>query len=178
MIIVGIDPGLGGGIGVLNERAELKCAFPMPVMARNEDKDEVDAANLVRLLEGLGTVIHMVVLERQRPMPSFGFGDKCPVCKRGKTVQSPQTGFGVADGQGIVKGAVAALHLPLSYAEPQIWKRYYGLKGGREHKHLSRSKAIGLYPTAPLTRAKDEGVAEALLIAHWYVMKELIRPRM
>jgi len=163
MIILGIDPGLTGGIGVLNGHGQLLHAYPMPIKARNDTKNEVDAAGLTRILTSLGTVIEMVVLERQRPMPSLRFGKKA---------QSPQVGFSLGMSQGIVVGVAAALGLPLTYAEPQTWKKFYGLKGGRENKPLARARAIELYPGAPLSRVKDEGVAEALLIARWWLMKD------
>jgi crossover junction endodeoxyribonuclease RuvC len=161
MIILGIDPGLSGGVAVLNDHAQLIEAIPMPVRAKTDTKMEMDGAALTKFIERHGTVIFMLVLERQRPMLAFR--------------QSAQTGFSLGRSQGLVEGIVAALRIPLTLAEPQVWKKYYGLKGGKENKQLSRAKAAALYPTAPLDRKKDEGVAEAILIARWYVMKELIR---
>lgn len=47
---------------------------------------------------------------------------------------------------------------------PKEWKKYYNIsKDKKESLELARSK----WPTAPLSRVKDGGRAEALLIANW-----------
>jgi crossover junction endodeoxyribonuclease RuvC len=51
---------------------------------------------------------------------------------------------------------------------PQAWKKYFGLIAD---KHASSIMARKLWPDAPLARQKDNGRAEALLMAYW-LMKQ------
>jgi crossover junction endodeoxyribonuclease RuvC len=52
---------------------------------------------------------------------------------------------------------------------PQVWKKAYGIPGGRENKDMARQKASMLFPKyAHLwARKKDDGRAEAVLLAHY-----------
>jgi hypothetical protein len=47
---------------------------------------------------------------------------------------------------------------------PQVWKKALKLDSD---KNKSLSMARELWPTAPLKRQKDNGRAEALLMAYW-----------
>lgn len=60
------------------------------------------------------------------------------------------------------------------YMSPMAWKKYYGLKGGKEGKEQSRLKAIELFPDYEhcFKRKKDHNRAEAALIANYGLMKE------
>lgn len=127
----------------------------MPVKAKSETKREVDAAALASMFKsGAGALI---VMERQHAFPGQGVSSV----------------FSLGDSSGVVRGVCAALGLALEYVEPSVWKKYYGLWGKgktKDAKELARSKAINLYPMAPLSRKKDEGLAESLLIARWYAL--------
>ena len=52
------------------------------------------------------------------------------------------------------------------YVIPRVWKGYFGLSSDKEQ---SRLKAIALFPDCAnlFSRKKDEGRAEAALIALW-----------
>jgi len=147
MMICGIDPGLKGGLGFLNDKCEFVSCAPMPVKAKSPIKNEVDAAALAQLLKPASVII----LERQAPMPKQGIS----------------SAFSLGDSHGVVRGVCATLGLPLHQVSPHTWKQHFNLPG--KNKELARSKAINLFPTAPLSRKKDEGIAEALLIALWAI---------
>lgn len=68
---------------------------------------------------------------------------------------------------GIVHGALAALGIPFRLVAPIRWKQTLGLRG--HDKNMSRKLAAQLFPQLAdqLERVKDDGRAEALLIA-WY----------
>ena len=73
--------------------------------------------------------------------------------------------FKFGKGYGEIIGVLATLGLGYRAISPAVWKRAMGLQ--RAEKADSRRKAQELYPTAPLSRVKDHGRAEALLIAEW-----------
>lgn len=83
---------------------------------------------------------------------------------------SPQMGvssaFAFGEGFGIVKGVLAALGVPLVLVPPAKWKRDLGLN---QSKDGSRAKAIARWPghSNEFKRVKDDGRAEAALIASW-----------
>jgi len=66
-------------------------------------------------------------------------------------------------GMGVWLGVLAALRLPYTRVRPQIWKRAFGLS---KDKAASILRAQQLYPDADLRRRKDDGRAEALLLAY------------
>lgn len=67
-------------------------------------------------------------------------------------------------GFGTILGALAALGIPHRLVTPSTWKRQMGID---KDKGRARGLAQQLFPTAPLSRIKDHGRAEALLIAEW-----------
>jgi len=66
---------------------------------------------------------------------------------------------------GAVEGVLATLSIPVTRVTPQAWKREYRLLGC--DKDAARGIAQDLYPGAPLSRKRDCGRADALLIARW-----------
>lgn len=143
-VVIGIDPGLTGAIAVLGEAIE---AYDMPVMAKGTGKkQQVNAAEVANILlchQGAATVY----LERVAAMPKQGVSST----------------FSFGETFGVMRGVTAALGIPLELVTPQSWKRRFSLLGA--DKDAARTKAIELFPEAPLSRKKDIGRAEALLIA-------------
>lgn len=153
-MILAIDPGLSGGVGVVTDHGGYVAAYPMPTKMKSATKRELDAAGLCEIMKkhvSFDRSTCTIVLERQRPFPGQGVSSM----------------FSLGDSVGVIRGICASQELTLVYAEPQTWKKWYRLKKDKEQ---SRGLAIDLYPMAPLSRKKDEGVAEALLIARWYAM--------
>jgi crossover junction endodeoxyribonuclease RuvC len=72
--------------------------------------------------------------------------------------------FGRSRG-GVIEGVLAAAGVRCQFLTPPAWKRAVGLPPGRD-KDASRAAAIQRWPAAELfSRKKDDGVAEAALIA-------------
>ncbi|MGH8034784.1 MAG: hypothetical protein ACREO9_06125, partial [Lysobacterales bacterium] len=77
MIIIGIDPGLTGAIGVLGHRGQLVSCADMPVMARGNSavvKNQVNMSALAEILRQASAEhdrneVH-VFIERVQPMPA------------------------------------------------------------------------------------------------------------
>ena len=65
---------------------------------------------------------------------------------------------------GAIEMAVAASGHQLRYVTPAVWKSYFGLSAD---KGVARGYAMKRFPALAdqLTRVKDDGRAEALLIA-------------
>ncbi|GAB1407683.1 hypothetical protein MASR1M8_16020 [Thermomonas brevis] len=150
----GIDPGLSGAIAVLTD-GKLADVFDMPTVGRGKaGRQTVNAPALAaRLREHLashpGADVQAVVEDvAARPgqgvTSMFRFGHSC----------------------GAVDGVLGALRIPMTKAAAQRWKRHHALLGSE--KDASRGKAIDLYPEAPLSRKRDHGRADAILLARWH----------
>lgn len=76
--------------------------------------------------------------------------------------------FNFGRSYGFAHGVIlASTSAPLHFVTPAVWKGKMGLLNA--DKSASREKARNLMPalTAELTRVKDDGVAEAALIAYY-----------
>lgn len=73
--------------------------------------------------------------------------------------------FGMVAGQ--LRATVRCCGVPVSLIHPQTWKRYFSLMGAK--KEDSRQLALQLHPEAAhwLQRKKDDGRAEAILLARY-----------
>lgn len=166
MIVVGIDTGARGGIAVVGPDGAV--VWPMPFVERvinGKKRKRVDAILFAKVLRGLDSI-------PTNEMTAFV-----------ETAQaSPQMGvsssFAYGDSFGIVKGALAAKLIHFVQVSPVKWKRALGLikPGARaigrdeeREKDSAINLARSLYPQlrAELNYDKDDGKAEALLIAHY-----------
>jgi crossover junction endodeoxyribonuclease RuvC len=144
---VGIDPGLSGAIALLRD-GEYAEVWDMPTMGRGSGKkQQVNAAEVARILR------------------------ECPPCTAYMELVGAMPGQGVSSmfnfgkAAGAAMGALAALGFPLVEVTPQRWKREFTLTG--KEKDMARTYCQQLMPAAPLSRKKDCGRADALLIALW-----------
>jgi len=153
MIYLGIDPGLDGGVGVIANDAKL--VFGVPTLIRKKAKGTKreylvgQMANILRdtLRSGSGVLAY---LEDVHAFPMQG------------TVSM----FNMGEGKGIWLGILSALEIPYELISPQSWKKAMGLN---KDKEASRLLALRLFPelTDALKLKKDEGKAEAILIAEY-----------
>lgn len=160
-LVIGIDPGVSGAIAWLAD-GDPAGVLDMPRRPDGRVDGQRLSAELRELLrEHPGAdvlVVHELV---------GGF--------RGQGGAS-QFAFGQAD--GIVRGVVAALGLRWIEVRPQAWKKHYGLvkqRGGEPvGKDASRARVVAMFPNQalPFLRAKDDGRAEALLLALWAIQTE------
>ena len=144
-MIWGVDIGLGGAMALITENEDAKV-FDMPVVEIGRRKEV--SANGVR--EILMEHRCPVLIERVNAMPN----------------QGPASMFSFGTSWGITRGVVAGIQYPVSYVHPKVWKQALQLQKGKD---ASRSRAMDLYPKLHdvLKRKKDDGRAEALLIAHY-----------
>lgn len=160
MLTIGIDPGLTGAAALIGPQGLLECA-DLPVCANGLENARVsnwiDVQALRRIVWDWSArhrfaLEHVqAVIERPIPMPSMP----------STTIASTFDTFGA------VRAVMTSTTRGVTLVEPRTWKKLFGLKGGKDEKAASRECALRLYPSAPVTRAKDHNRAEAILIAHW-----------
>lgn len=156
MIVVGIDPGKGGAIAALDSYGVLLTVDDMPVTGK-----VVNGALVNELLGNhattarynlLGDTEPVVVIEDVHSMPKQGVASS----------------FSFGRSLGVVEGVALGRGCSVRYVSPARWKRALGLTAD---KGASRRRATELWPTkaALFARVKDDGRAEAALIAHWWL---------
>jgi crossover junction endodeoxyribonuclease RuvC len=80
--------------------------------------------------------------------------------------------FAFGRSRGVVEGILGAVGIPATFIAPAAWKRAVGLS--LANKDAARSEAIRRWPThaALFARVKDDGRAEAALIAVAGMMRQ------
>lgn len=160
--LVAIDPGLTGGLALIDERTRKVLAVadmpleplpPPPPKKRKGKKKRGKQPKRMVCGERIGDLLcdwkpGRAIIERVGAMPKQGV--------------SSTFKFGTV--YGIAIGAVRALQIPVEYVSPAWWKAKHGLIG--THKDAARVKAIKLHPEVAqfLSRKKDGGKADAILI--------------
>jgi crossover junction endodeoxyribonuclease RuvC len=154
MIIIGIDPGLSGGIAVLDNNKVLDL-FDMPVMADGKkNKKQLNSALLAKLIKEKtsNSSESAVIVEQVNAMPGQGVTSM----------------FNFGQTFGAIKGICATLELPIFFVRPSKWKKHFELINSS--KDASRTKAIEMYPhlAQELSKKKDVNKSDAILIARFY----------
>ena len=154
MLIIGIDPGVSGGISVL-ENKKVIDVFEMPTMIDGKkNKKQVNGAQVSNIIkENLGKEkAIIVVVEHVNAMPGQGVTSM----------------FNFGQSFGVIKGICSALSLPIYFVRPTKWKKHFNLI--KTNKDASRTKAIEVYPeiSSKLHRKKDSNKADAILIARYF----------
>lgn len=153
-LTIGIDPGQSGAIAVLADGVPIDV-LDMPTVARRTKGYEVSASGVLNF-------IHRVVKEHSG---AHVFGAIEMV--GGRPGQGVVSSFHFGQSYGTARCALTALRIGYKLVTPPVWKKYHGLIGA--DKEASRSIAIQKFPCIAhmLERKKDEGRAEAILIAAW-----------
>ena len=143
MKVIGIDPGLSGGIAILEDKKVLGL-YDMPVMAEGKkNKRQLNSAELVNIIKNN---IKVNAMPGQGVTSMFNFGQTF----------------------GAIKGVCAALNLPIFFVRPSKWKKHYELINSS--KDSSRTKVIEMYPSlsSQLSKKKDVNKSDAILIARFF----------
>lgn len=155
MRILGIDPGLSGGYAVVDEKASLlSCGqFPTHTVKKNgKASTQLDGADLAVLLGTTKATHAFVEVVSSRPR------------------QAGQFQFGI--NTGMIHGILHAHKIKFELVASASWKSGYGIKRleaetKKDKKNEARAIASTLFPkqAKSFARVKDDGVAEATLIA-------------
>jgi crossover junction endodeoxyribonuclease RuvC len=151
--VLGIDPGLSGGLVVISPSREVISLNVMPTIG-----NELDLPALSSILSdaiythGIG----LCCLERSQSMPKQGVAS---TFKYGRVC-------------GAIEGMLAVLGIPYTMVEPVKWTKvlHLGLSRDLGPKERSSLAAKRLYPTLDLRASArsvkpHEGLVDALLIA-------------
>lgn len=150
-MILGIDPGKSGAIAAFNNDGRLIGIDDMPVaggLISGALLDELIHNRVDPLADTPGTAI----IEQVHAMPGQGVSSS----------------FGFGRSLGLVEGVLAAQGWTILWVTPAKWKRALGLTADKDQ---SRRRALELWPDHAnlFARKKDDGRAEAALIAHWHL---------
>lgn len=159
-MILGVDCGLSGAWALLTDYGRLITVGDMPA---------ADGAVSAHLLADAFVAGWRATLDWPNPPPPSDLGLVTAVVE----VAGSMPGQGVAStwkfgrATGVVEGVIGGLGWPLHTVTPAKWKKALGL--GKD-KGASRAMAARLWPdhAALFARVKDDGRAEAALIAEWW----------
>lgn len=158
--IIGIDPGLSGGIAVIDGLGDV-TAYPMPVVGR-----ELDTHRIRDILMPLSEDERLlVVIEKMQAGPVMG---KTPTFRLGEQF-------------GALKAICAVLDIPFVVVNPMEWKGkvlkglpWKRTKGDTKKNKVSIQYVMRRYPRLSLLRTDkctvpSDGMADAVCIALWAV---------
>jgi crossover junction endodeoxyribonuclease RuvC len=146
--ILGIDIGARGALALLSEAGDLIDVADMPVLRDGPNsRPTVNAALLAAIV--------------RRWVPESAFVEFVGARPGEGAVQ----GFSFGRSRGVIEGVLGTLAIPVSWITAPSWKRALGLSFAS--KDTARSEAIRRWPAHAglFARAKDDGRAEAALIA-------------
>tara|TARA_R110000751_G_scaffold264535_1_gene363599 strand:+ start:541 stop:993 length:453 start_codon:yes stop_codon:yes gene_type:complete len=145
-MIAAIDPGKTGAIALLYQDGSLYVE-DMPIFTK-----EINGYAIAQIFREFPP--RHVYTES---INSFGMGR--------------QSSFNFGQGYGVLIGVMSAMKIPYTKVSPAKWKRDLGLS---KDKNEARAMATRLYPkrAEKFKRKKDDGRAEAVLIAHWAKQRE------
>jgi crossover junction endodeoxyribonuclease RuvC len=152
--VLGIDPGKLGAAVLLHDNGQIAEIWDAPII-KIGTKRVYDATAMADIFIGLTGHPTHVAIEKVGARP-----------KQGVTSMFQ---FGL--GCGLWQGMIALARLPVTFYTPQAWKKGV-LAGMPPGKGASLVRAKQLWPTCTgFNRAKDEGRAEAALIAHHHQLQ-------
>lgn len=173
MIILGIDPGLSGGIALVASNGGLFAA-DIPTTGEKA-KRRVDVPAVIRTIRS-GVAFLRACTVTDNLVPDHAFIERAQAMPE----QGATSGFIYGRAVGSLEACIEAMAIPHTVIESTAWKKSHGLiKRGKED---SRQRALKLFPRAAdhsfFARRKDHNRAEAALIA-WYGMMLLsgLQPR-
>ena len=154
MRIIGIDPGLSGGIAILDD-LKIFDIYDMPIMSEcKKNKNQLNSAQLVNIIKKniIPSGDTFLIVEQVSAMPGQGVTSM----------------FNFGQTFGSIKGICAALNLPIFFVRPAKWKKHFDLINSS--KDASRTKVIEMYPSisSRLSKKKDVNKADAILIARYF----------
>ena len=150
-LFAGIDPGaISGAWGIVDQFGAYWSSGFIP----HEDGKIKATAFKAELTQAIDRQDVMFCIEDVHAMPKQGV--------------SSTFKFGMA--VGAIQAIVELTRAPWLIVRPQIWKKDVGVTSD---KNTSLELARRLWPRAPLSRQKDHGIAEALLLAEWLRRNQL-----
>jgi hypothetical protein len=160
VIVLGIDPGINGGLALIEsgERPRVLLAGDIPTIGEDA-KRRVHVAAVIAFIRKHPP--DHAFIERAQAMPD----------------QGASSGFNYGRAVGALEACVQGMMVPMTIIESSAWKKYHclikpagtdGKAWSKIVKENSRQRAIHLFPDCPyFARKMDHGRAESCLIAHY-----------
>lgn len=154
-MILAIDPGAHGALAFFDADNGVLDIVDMPIVAvkrGTKTKNEISAQMLASIVRARR--VDRAVLEKVGAMPGQGVSSM----------------FAFGRGVGAIEGVLAALQIPVDYVTPQTWQKAVNMRAGKDG---ARARAAEIFPAyaQQFARAKDDGRADAALIAWWGVTR-------
>jgi len=147
-LFLGVDIGAQGAVAIITADGRLVEIHDMPVLADGPaNRRSVNGPLLVDIIfkshANCAFVEHVAARPGEGAVGAFAFGRS----------------------RGVVEGVLAAAGIPTKFIAPAAWKKCVGLS--MASKDAARAEAIRRWPdhAALFARKKDDGRAEAALIA-------------
>ena len=144
MIYMGIDPGFSGAWGMIDHHGKYVSCGDM----HNNGKHIIQRMVWAEISQAKDRQDMEICLEAVHSMPKQGVASSFK--------------FGMA--YGVALSLADRTLCPVTMVTPQVWKKAMKLTSDKKQ---SLEIARELWPNAPLTRIKDNGRAEALLMAEY-----------
>ena len=153
MKIIGADPGAFGAIAIVDTVDRSLSIIDMPtikVKRGPRNVNQVDATLLAEALHGRVDGVAHAYIEKTWAM----------------TGQGVSSSFAFGRAGGVLEGVLAALGVPITLVPPATWTKSMRRFAGKD---ASRERAVELFPehARMFSRKKDDGRADAALIAMW-----------
>ncbi len=144
--VIGIDPGLNGGIAFISNLCSINSVIDMPQIA---DESEIDSREIAMFIKQ--NMPDVVYIEKAQAMPQQGVVGV----------------FNYGKGYGKIIAACEIIGCAIKFVRPAIWKKHFSLS---RDKIESVALAQQLFPNFEYETARGrmlDGRAEALLIAKY-----------
>lgn len=154
-VILGIDPGLDGGIALICPERALAYITPTRQLSKGSSKRDYDTKGMIRLLR-CGPPC-LVIIEAVHAIP--------------KARMSTSAMFRMGFGLGLWHGMLCALEIPFQCVTPQAWKKVV-LAGTKKDKAAAITFCQRRFPgvsllASPKCRTPHDGMADSLCLAEY-----------
>ena len=148
---LGIDPGFSGALAVLDDKLNIIHYQDMPIIevAKKRELNEPELRNIFQRFSPKYNNL-IVGIEKSQTMPGQG------IVSTGRYMAS----------YGFLRGLCVGLGLHYVLIRPPTWKKAM-LADMPKEKGSSIQKVNQIYPEIKLTRKKDHGISDAILIARY-----------
>lgn len=153
-LTIACDPGLKGALATLID------GVPGPILdmpcVQVGDWGEIDARAVA------------VFVREQRANHPGAYVSACIEKVGARPGDGGTSAFRFGESSGRIKAVFEVLGIPTERVIPSVWKRHFGLL--KQDKDAARQLCLTRFPTMAhmLKRKKDDGRADALLIALWH----------
>lgn len=154
--VVGIDPGLHGGIAFLSLDTQDIAVFDTPVIAAAATgKNSVDIQTLLRILRERKAMVSHAFIEQVSARPGQGVVS--------------MFNFGMT--YGLTLGALAAMGIPYTLVTPGRWKKTLQVPAAKDGA-IARANQLLPQHSDRWPLKKHDGRAEAALLALYGIQSE------